>query len=112
MDLKMALCAIPPLSWERRRQAILSKTTFGRRWRHLQTGRLENSIDYRSPVMKKFNNTLAGTDCGDAGLPARSCDTPKAKTVLRVLPKMPDNAFRARCDRTRQQDGVDGGHDG
>ena len=24
--------------------------------------------------MKKFNNTLAGTDCGDAGLPARSRD--------------------------------------
>ena len=75
-------------------------------------GEYENSIDYRSPVMKKFNNTLAGTDCGNAGLPAHSCDMAKAKTVLRVVPKTPDNAFRARCDRTRQQERKDAGHDG
>jgi hypothetical protein len=37
--------------------------------------------------MKKFNNTLAGTDCGDAGLPAQSRDIAKAKTVLRVVSK-------------------------
>jgi hypothetical protein len=54
--------------------------------------------------MKKFNNTLDGTDCGNAGLPAHSCDIAKAKTVLRVVPKLSDNALRARCDRTRQQD--------
>jgi hypothetical protein len=35
--------------------------------------------------MKKFNNTLAGTDCGDAGLPAHRCDIAKAKPVLRVV---------------------------
>jgi hypothetical protein len=54
-------------------------------------------------VMKKFNNTLEGTDCGDAGLPARSCDIARAKTVLHVVPKTSDNAFPDRCDRTRQQ---------
>jgi hypothetical protein len=54
--------------------------------------------------MKKFNNTLEGTDCGDAGLPAHSCDIAKVKTVLRIAPKTPDNALRARCDRTRQRD--------
>ena len=37
--------------------------------------------------MKKFNNTIAGTDCGDAGLPAHSRDIAKAKPVLRVVPK-------------------------
>jgi hypothetical protein len=80
--------------------------------RRSTNGEYENSIDHPSPVMKKFNNTLAGTDCGNAGLPAHSCDTPKAKTVLHIVPKTPDNAFRARCDRTRQQDREDGGHDG
>jgi hypothetical protein len=40
--------------------------------------------------MKKFNNTLVGTDCGDAGLPAHSCGIARAKTVLRVVPKTPD----------------------
>jgi hypothetical protein len=40
--------------------------------------------------MKKFNNTLAGTDCGDAGLPAHSRDIAKAKPVLRVVPRAPD----------------------
>jgi hypothetical protein len=25
-------------------------------------------------MMRKFNNTLEGTDCGNAGLPAHSCD--------------------------------------
>ena len=40
--------------------------------------------------MKKFNNTLEGTDCGDAGLPSRGCGTAKAKTVLRVIPKTPE----------------------
>jgi hypothetical protein len=40
--------------------------------------------------MKKFNNTLEGTDCGDAGLPACSRDIAKVKTVLRVVPKTLD----------------------
>jgi hypothetical protein len=40
--------------------------------------------------MKKFNNTLEGTDCGDAGLPARCRDIIKTKTILRVVPKTPD----------------------
>ena len=40
--------------------------------------------------MKKFNNTLAGTDCGDAGLPAHSRDIAKAQTFLHVVPKTPD----------------------
>jgi hypothetical protein len=56
--------------------------------------------------MKKFNNTLEGTDCGNAGLPA--LDIAKAKTVLRVVPFTSDNALRARCDRTRQQDRKNG----
>jgi hypothetical protein len=45
-------------------------------------------------AMKKFNNTLEGTDCGDAGLPARWRDAAKAKaktkTILRLVPKTPD----------------------
>jgi hypothetical protein len=40
--------------------------------------------------MKKFNNTLAGTDCGDAGLPVRRRDIARAKPVLRVVAKTPD----------------------
>ena len=63
--------------------------------------------------MKKFNNKLAGTDCGDAGLPAHRRDIGKAKPVLRVVPKMPgietpgieSKAGRATapnaCDRTK-----------
>ncbi len=58
--------------------------------------------------MKKFNNTLEGTDCGNAGLPAHNCDMAKTKTVLRVIPKTSDNALRARCDRTRQKDRKNG----
>jgi hypothetical protein len=54
-------------------------------------------------MMRKFNNTLEGTDCGNAGLPAHSCDIAKPKTVLRVIPKTPHNALRARCDYTRQK---------
>jgi hypothetical protein len=47
--------------------------------------------------MKKFNNTLAGTDCGDAGLPARRRDIAKAKPVLRVVPKTPVIESMAAC---------------
>ena len=56
--------------------------------------------------MKKFNNTLAGTDCGDAGLPTRSRHIAKAKPVLRVVPGTPDNELMSArvtapdaCDR-------------
>jgi hypothetical protein len=48
-------------------------------------------------VMKKFNNTLEGTDCGDAGLPAHSRDIAKAKTVLRVVPKTLDIESMPPC---------------
>jgi hypothetical protein len=58
--------------------------------------------------MKKFNNTLAGTDCGDAGLPAHSRDIAKAKPVLRVVPRAPDVESKPTrvtapnaCDRTK-----------
>jgi hypothetical protein len=58
--------------------------------------------------MKKFNNTLAGTDCGDAGLLAHSRDIAKPKPVLRVVPNVPDiESLAARatppnaCDWTR-----------
>jgi hypothetical protein len=40
--------------------------------------------------MKKFNNTLAGTDCGDAGLPAHSRDISKAKPALHAVPRKRD----------------------
>jgi hypothetical protein len=52
--------------------------------------------------MKKFNNTLVGTDCGDAGLPAHSCGIAKAKTVLRVVPKTASitNSIRTKCGAT------------
>jgi hypothetical protein len=45
--------------------------------------------------MKKFNNTLAGTDCGDAGLPALSRDIAKAKSALRVVAGTPDVEWKA-----------------
>jgi hypothetical protein len=35
--------------------------------------------------MKKFNNSLPGTDCGDAGLPERGRDIAKARPVFRVI---------------------------
>jgi hypothetical protein len=41
--------------------------------------------------MNKFNNTLAGTDCGDAGLPAHSRAIARAKPVLRAVPNVADN---------------------
>jgi hypothetical protein len=40
--------------------------------------------------MKKFNNTLVGTDCGDAGLPAHRRDIAKTQPVLTLVPKTPD----------------------
>jgi hypothetical protein len=39
--------------------------------------------------MKKFNNTLAGTDCGDAGLPAHRRDIARTQSVLSLVPKTP-----------------------
>src|SRR5258708_4327772 len=39
--------------------------------------------------MRKFNNTLEGTDCGDAGLPSHH-GIAKAKTGLRIVAKTPD----------------------
>jgi hypothetical protein len=58
--------------------------------------------------MKKFNNTIAGTDCGDAGLPAHSRDIAKARPILRVVPSTSDIASRAprvtapnACDWTK-----------
>jgi hypothetical protein len=48
--------------------------------------------------MKRFNNTLAGTDCGDAGLPPHWRDTAKGKAILRIVPKTPDLAIKAGSD--------------
>ena len=63
--------------------------------------------------MKKVNNTLAGTDCGDAGLPAHSRDTAKARPVLRVVPKTPDVESKATwatapnaCVRTKSDKAI------
>jgi hypothetical protein len=56
--------------------------------------------------MKKFNNTLAGTDCGDAGLPAHSRDIAKAKPVLRVVPRTPD--IESMAARATALDACDG----
>ena len=52
--------------------------------------------------MKKFNNKLEGTDCGNAGLPAHRCDIAKTKTILRVVPKTSGNALRADLDTTSE----------
>jgi hypothetical protein len=52
--------------------------------------------------MKKFNNTLEGTDCGNAGLPAHRCDIAKTKTILRVVQKTSGNALRADLDTTSE----------
>jgi hypothetical protein len=60
-----------------------------------------HSID-AEPFMKKFNNTLEGTDCGNAGLPAHSCDIAKAKTILRIVAKTSGNALRADLDTTSE----------
>jgi hypothetical protein len=58
--------------------------------------------------MRKFNNTLAGTDCGDAGLPARGRDIAKTQRVLGIVPKTPEiESMAARatapdaCDWTK-----------
>jgi hypothetical protein len=48
--------------------------------------------------MKRFNNTLAGTDCGDAGLPPHWRDAAKAKTVLRLVPKTPEMTTKVGSD--------------
>jgi hypothetical protein len=53
--------------------------------------------------MKKFNNTLKGTDCGDAGLPVQSRDVAIAKTILRVVPKAPDNGLMVPSDSGRRR---------
>ena len=37
--------------------------------------------------MKKFNNTLEGTDCGDAGLPTPRRNTTRSDGSLRIIPK-------------------------
>jgi hypothetical protein len=58
-------------------------------------------------VMKKFNNTLEGTDCGDAGLPAHRRDIAKAKTVLRVVPKTLD--IESMATRTTAPNACDWG---
>jgi hypothetical protein len=57
--------------------------------------------------MKKFNNTLAGTDCGDAGVPAHTRDIAKAQPVLRVVPKTPD--IESMAPRTPASNACDGG---
>jgi hypothetical protein len=57
--------------------------------------------------MKKFNNTLAGTDCGDAGLPAHSRDIAKAKTILSVVPKTPE--IESMAPRAPASSACDGG---
>jgi hypothetical protein len=57
--------------------------------------------------MKKFNNTLAGTDCGDAGLSAHSRDIAKAKTILRVVPKTPE--IESMAPRATASNACDGG---
>ena len=49
--------------------------------------------------MKKFNNTLAGTDCGDAGLPAHSGDIAKARECLSLAECMNDPEERAEIVR-------------
>jgi hypothetical protein len=57
--------------------------------------------------MKKFNNTLAGTDCGDAGLPALRRDIAKIQPVLRVVPRTPD--IESMAARTTASNACDGG---
>jgi hypothetical protein len=57
--------------------------------------------------MKKFNNALVGTDCGDAGLPAHSRDIAKAQPVLRVVPKTPD--IESMAPRATSSNACDGG---
>ena len=49
--------------------------------------------------MKKFNNTLKATDCGDAGLPANSHGIAKSKTMLRVIPRILETSVRNHLSR-------------
>jgi hypothetical protein len=51
---------------------------------------MPETVRAEQAIMKKFNSTLEGTDCGDAGLPARNRDSAKARTVLRVVARTPD----------------------
>jgi hypothetical protein len=41
--------------------------------------------------MKKFNNTLEGTDCGNAGLPAPCRSIARSESSLRIVPKGPEH---------------------
>jgi hypothetical protein len=55
--------------------------------------------------MKKFNNTLAGTDCGDAGLPAPSRDIARTQPVLSLVPKTLDiESMAARATAPNARD--------
>jgi hypothetical protein len=49
-----------------------------------------------------MKNTLEGTDCGNAELPAHSCDIAKATTILRIVAKTSGNALRADPDTTSE----------
>jgi hypothetical protein len=55
--------------------------------------------------MKKFNNTLKGRDCGDAGLPANSHEIAKPKTMLRVIPRILEPLGATTCLGLRQTRG-------
>jgi hypothetical protein len=41
--------------------------------------------------MNKFNNTLEGTDCGDAGLSTPCRNTARPDRNFRIVPKRPKN---------------------
>jgi hypothetical protein len=57
--------------------------------------------------MKKFNNTLAGTDCGDAGLPAHRQDIARTPSVLSLVPKTP--GIESMAPRTTASNACDRG---
>jgi hypothetical protein len=59
--------------------------------------------------MKKFNNTLEGTDCGDAGLSTPCRNTATSDKSLRIISKRPENGatviqfLSRRANPVRQQ---------
>ena len=58
-------------------------------------------------MVSSVNNTLEGTDCGDAGLPAKPSDVQKPKTILRLVTTTPSQHAltgknpRPQCDQEK-----------
>jgi hypothetical protein len=81
-------------------------TSMGVRYEPLLTlERSHRQIKDIGAYMKKFNNTLKGRDCGDAGLPANSHEIAKPKTMLRVIPRILETSGSNHLSRPEANSG-------